>query len=535
MTAPINANKNKFVEFILNPSSDDFSKKKKALAWMTTLITGILTFGAVQAGCAIWRKRNVKNLSTETVNPISFPEQIKNVEMSRISTEGATEPHSESSVYRRIGNTIHVTVQRNSLISNSIFHLKQAAAQIRSVTAEGGIAHFKIQYIDDAQKAVDLLDEGAVAREYFDLIAENCTLALPDNFKTTENVRLKSPQASSMIPEGNLSSLLSEDENTLFQDLGAVMMCCYRDQSHHINLGLHFEAAPFNAILALNNEEIGQPFKELSETTKLKMAKAIMIAWRQELGIKIYEEADAFIENLKNFDELTEEELMGIATYLQKLYLLPESWLNEKDVPLRDPIISNKQELRAILSEYLFTSPFANGQLGRKLPALHALAKGMHEIIADPVHRDSAWNELRASTNYDDFSDRIQGACSREALLNSFEEVPGLPEEAAKKLGWLKEWILDRSEETGSSDEEIRLLIKFITGSTALHIGQKIKIMRQYTNFNPSICVNACSCTIMISPVKAEIDEHLNDHSKEAFIKTLREITLINANTFSAT
>lgn len=369
-------------------------------------------------------------------------------------------------------------------------------------------------------------DAGGLSRDYLDDLFDGLTKKGYLSFKSTADGYLM-PKTKKAYEKGDLPPLEAE-ELAQYQQMGQVMMYCYNSQpiaghwAKTYAIGRHFNNALFTGALSLTAEEIDTPFKELPLQTKLNMITALA---KGDENYGVYKER---IDLLSKGD-LNQEDLKKAAEIAGYLDLLPDYLKNKDDMPDMDKINShadNKKLVFQALAESLFK------YYGEELAPLHAIAQGMKSMCGS----NKTWNESFKTLSIHEVSNKIQGSIDRQEIFDSIEldsDLSGPKKaEVMKKMNWLKDWLKDEA-----SEEELRKTLKFFTASSSLPKGKKISVKAQFPQDDlPIIPVprtHTCSFEVELAPHPSGDLEGYHDHTKEEFIRCIKELALTDPGAYS--
>ena len=421
------------------------------------------------------------------------------------------------------------------------FHLTELSKTLKIFMDNTKIEDPKIKvvFLNDDLSLDQGVDEGGLTRDYFDDLMEGFIQSEPLLFQ-------KVLPSSLVMPRLKSSDFFKEYK---YKQLGRLIMYCYHSQpiaGSHWNkaytLGFHFDYALFKAVLCLTAKEIDTSFEALSDETNLKMGKALLDA-RIDAGDDMQSFVKLFnwISHFRNINcsdgPLQKSELEEPATHLMHGCQLPKEWTvnNEGEEPDMDKIYANRALFLFYLEDLFFNSKGLHGEIGRQIRAIHAIADGMKSFlkIKFTFFADEYWNETLSKTDYLDFSDKVQGCVDRKEIASKIE-LDGSVVLAGngaiaiqEKVDWLKEWIV---EEATSND--LRNLLKFLTGSTSMPKDAKITVISQVGTFYPVPIAHTCGLHMEISPVKSNYGKDYNDHDKANFIKSLKDLALANPSVY---
>jgi len=436
-------------------------------------------------------------------------------------------------------NPIQICVVRRGIKKIAEFHLKQFSDAIETVIRTiNPSPRISVKFLEDDLSFGKAIDLGGPSRDYLNDLFEAIIHSEALSFQSIGSSSLILPRTKENYH--NLQSLpeLDEQEQTLYQQIGQVMMFCYESPSWDgYVIGRHFDNALFKGVLCLTAQEINTPFKDLPLSTQLKMCNMLLGA-HEENGIGM-DYLQKRIRWINNFHLLNDQALLEAARDLIYADCLPtELTLDDKgNEPDMDRIKSNKDSFLISLTDSVLAQQGSHGQLGVQLAPLHAIAKGMKALydLYDNCSSVDVLNLLDLLNSYELVSDKIQGSLDRECIANqikpSFYLRLSEESEIQKKMQWLQEWIKD--EKNGATQEEVKNFLKFFTGSSGLAKDQCIYVQVQSLRpFTPVPIAHTCSPSIELAAEPSSYGSEYNDHTKMGFIKSLKEIALRNLSDY---
>jgi hypothetical protein len=427
----------------------------------------------------------------------------------------------DSSDYCTTFGPINISVVRKGLKNIPEYHLSKLTEKLTESIVGYNNQTMRVYFLDN-ENGVDL---GGLSRDYLDDLAEGIIMSPAQNFKMLSGLAI--PQAKQNVSPEQLA-LLDQDESSIYEDLGILMMYCFHSESEdeHYDttklLGHHFDEAIFKGALSLTAEEIETPFDELAPATLLKLSHAILKE-KQDSGQDV-----AYLQQwfsiLNEFDNLSDAKLVEAAQTLAFASVLPQKFQvpEQEDTPDMVAIKKNLSEFKEFFRCFVFSQETSFGQIGKMLAPIHAIAKGMKSIChrgfgrAENIHH---WDTTTRNIDYQAFSEKVQGSLDPSIIARQIHSFSPL-DEFNKKVRWLKEWIIEEA-----TQDELKAFLKFSTGTSALLKGKTIGISHQARPYLPVPKAHTCSFTLELAPEPSQY-EFYNDHTKEGFIKTLKELAL---------
>ncbi|MCE2983765.1 MAG: HECT domain-containing protein [Parachlamydia sp.] len=435
-----------------------------------------------------------------------------------------------SSHYRLEGNhppIAKITIIRRGLQCLPHYHLTEFCKLLSS--AQHPLV--SVNFLRDDLSVGHGIDRGGLTRDFIDDLA-GALVADKALFQNHYPALLALPKAK--------DDSLSVEEERIFTSFGQLIMYCYYSKSvpgfcdGAYALGKHLDDSLFKVVLSLSHEEIITPYSALKLETKCKMALSLLEA-RRRAGDDNPCDAARF-EWLLRFDVLSSEELKEAAYNVMYSGMLPEEWTvdGEGDHPIMNQVLADLEKFKGFLLQAAFEYGTSIGPLGPIIAPIHAIANGMMHVCQSsmPFDRmDAKWREI-AAVDYQVFNIKVQGSIDRQEFADRFELYAGYDEliqvELQKKINWLKEWLVHEA-----SEEEIRTILKFLCGSSSLIKDKKFSVVRQGGPYLPVPIAHTCSFTIELSPDPSSYGNEYNDYTKENFIKSLKDIALVNPSAYS--
>lgn len=443
--------------------------------------------------------------------------------------------------------SIQVQLVRRGLKDIPEFHLQSISNSLLIGMLQVKDPKIKVSFLNDDMTFAEGTDAGGLSRDYMDDLFDGITKSNQLSFKTLKSSSLALPQTKNPYKEGESLPVLNVEEQEVYTNIGKLVMYCYHSEKvpgHWENtyfLGRHFDDALFKAALSLTAKEIDTPFEKLSLETKLKIGKALLES-QIETGIDL-KFHHQHLSWLSRYDSLNDTELMEASQAVVYAGYAPDE-LTEKGeglVPDIEKIKQDKDSFKKYLIDLVFTPDYNYGQLGSQIAPIHAIAQGMKSFChpdSDVLNDNNHWDVKIKNEKYVDFSTKVQGYIDRKEIASQIvmdrSRIGGFQavSEIRKKVDWLKEWLID--EKKGASDEEVRLLLKFITGCSSFPRGKQITVISQVAKpYIPIPLAHTCSFEIELSPVKSFYGLDFKDDSKENFIKSIKEMALANPSAYS--
>lgn len=368
-------------------------------------------------------------------------------------------PMEQEAFYGHSFDKILICVDKSDLKNNPLPHLQKFVDQIGDKKS----ASISVEFI--GQKGVDA---GGLARDYLDDLA--------GGLAQQQNLFARIDESGLVVPRAG-----EENALVIFENLGRVIgFCC----PPHI-IGYHFDPSIFAVAFSLCAEELDQSFDELTTERKIALYDTLL----KTQGVEMRDYHPLTLYAAKEWSEEQRQQLTKM--------------LNEADLPIENL----RESLLALINEYW----------ENQLRGIHALAKGIkaHCIkwgIANDRSKNWKWNHCFFQSDAQEYSRSIQGSIDREQIIRQIV-LENANQEVEKKADWLIDWISN-----GATDEEIKHLLKYITGSSGLKPDKQVTITG---GGSPSPSPRTCSETLEL-PQYPSGHELYNDNSSENFINWMK-------------
>lgn len=438
-----------------------------------------------------------------------------------------------------------VSVSKRSLLKIPEFHLQKFYEMLRErVKYEMDPGSKKISISMDWLMTLKFHSENfdqengigvGLRRQYIEDIFKNLMHSKTLNF-------FKNPKTGIGLPTSNQQVLLPHERN-LYDTLGYLMGYLYQQNS--MKSGIYFDRSLFSAILAFNPQEIDQPYSELSQDVRVRIATAMIksrVADGYQDALKSCIECAELIKKQIEMNQVGEDADAELRKALDQGNIalfesLPEKFA-DGEVCHFDEIKANKEEfLNALYSTVFCHKDSDYGKIDSQLESIQVLARGMLSAFNE---QGIEWKNLQ-NQGSTELSEKIQGVRDRQKIVDKiiFTNVPNNKEQAdylKTKTQWLKEWILDEN----TTDKQISDFLKFVTGLTSLS-NEDIRIT-SVAGKSPIPYSHTCSLQLDLCPYpntlldsKGEVfrDSEGNtycDDNKEGFIQILTQYALKESN-----
>lgn len=451
------------------------------------------------------------------------------------------------------GLQIEINVIGRAVREDPQYHLNQLSGQLNN---RGAPSLFVNPLGNDLQQKAGI-DAGGLGRNYLDDLFGG----LLDGDSKINNKPLTNGLS---VPVANGNSL-TDQETQSYRDIGKVLMYCRNSsEKQSYCIGRHFDPSIFSAAFALTPEEVATPVGQLTPQTQQKMITAMLehlrdntynlegVPENENLPVTEINTALAFIAiaNWKKGDPIPKlpenwEQLDirddNYPIELRNLIALCSLWVDKvcegidddekytKDggmVPDLKKITDNFEKFIEDIQSVALNYPIASAGLSdlpSSLAPIHQMASGMLSAY-EPRNREREWNQMRLSPgSVQRFDLKVQGSINRQKIIDCIQSE--LPRDISatqaavmrQKISWLKDWILDEN----TTEEEVKGLLKFITGTSSLAAGVNIKIVRKMDdNDDPTPRSHTCFNSMELYPKYCK--GAIRDDSREAFYSLLK-------------
>ena len=445
--------------------------------------------------------------------------------------------------YSRSANVVSIRVIRGGLKKYPEFHLQKFSQAIEEALKDNQrVAGLTVSFLTDDLTQEAGIDQGGISRDFLDDLFGGLVQSSTLSFKPIEGTSLVLPHSKMSVESSKMCPLLDAKEKSLYQDIGKLIIYCYHSRGEYKKymIGRRFDEALFNAALCLTAEEIDTPFEKLTLQTKLKMCQALLTV-RTDTGMNL-DYLKKRLDWLAGFDRLDDHKISEAASDTLLAACLPDDFTMNHlgDEPDLEKIKHNKGEFKQFLIASIFTQIGSHGQFGAQLAPIHAIAQGMKSLCRlesmQKLNDNSHWDKVIRPIGYQTFSNIVQGFLDRKKIADQIKEpiffvYDHAAIEIEKKLKWLKEWIMDGK--NGATEEELKTFLKFLTGSSSLSSNIEISVQKQWSStLYPVPIAHTCSYAMELAPQPCSYGPEYNDHTKDNFIKCLKELALINASSF---
>ena len=329
----------------------------------------------------------------------------------------------------------------------------------------------------------EVSDTGGVSRDYL----HSLTKALVS--------KLSAASTTSYLP---VASLWSTELETIFEDLGTLMMYCHNSREQvKIDGGIlfisrltgqHFDPALFSLALCLTADEIDAP--ELSFEAKIRMCQALV-----QSRIDAGDNLDWLMERLRevneDFPNIDQESTRN--EWLTSLGVESDELSQNGDIDQREIFIEKAMSLVVQKSTRI--------DIEKVYRPIVAIAKGMKKLCLagegiSSEDKNLYWDQGIRTIPYQTFSDKVQGCPitpeSRRSIADRIM-YSGDNAKIQRDVERLQALIVDPE----TSTKIVRLFLRFATGATALLDGQIITVSSQ--DLYPSIVPKASTCTLTLT------------------------------------
>lgn len=403
---------------------------------------------------------------------------------------------------------IMIYLFKRDLQNRPLYHLQELCQAIKANAEKFKDPRTMISYLEGnltSKFNVDLVgeasDTGGVSRDYLHELTEGVMTYISPFLTGTSPFYLPS---TDHLP-------ISFEKH--FENMGILMMYCYHSErqvqtptetlfiSRFIKPS--FDPALFSAILRLTAEEIDG--SELNFNTKIKICHALVqsridagenLSWLSKLLTNIMK-TPLQLDSKKKVDQFVES--FGVDQNRLSCAFIGKS--AEIDVSA----VQNNQEKFVEEVVYLCISQSTQIEVSKIFKPIQAIARGMKEICHPGkqhslTEKNDHWNQFFCNPdnhedfwgpNYQSFSDKVQGSRltpeSRQSIADNIL-YDDSNEKISKDVKRLQGWIVDKE----TTDEEVRIFLKFATGATIPLKDQKITVFANESY--PSVVPKASTC-----------------------------------------
>jgi len=338
----------------------------------------------------------------------------------------------------------------------------------------GDVTSLKVTYAQQAG-----FDAGGLGRQFISDLFAN--LAKKEDFKEIGHSGLYRPKLQCPQATGN----------RLYYNLGKAMMFCL-NASKEYPTGILFDQGFFWALLNMPEPLLNQDFapKLFNELFALfvKMNEHI------ESELQAVKYTKKYLEPLPADPEDKKHFLQGIYSVVED-----DERVKALNIPADADLEPYLEQLQGALRDYIFENV-----LRPNLVPLIEIAKGMRDA---PFRYKLSWHMLRDLLP-SEFSDRLQGVFSTQAIVDKLELDEKIPKEKGE---WLKNWIVN------TNDENRKRFLFALSGSRALgERGIKVKLaVPETAPFSFSTCFNIVSIPFETIDTEAQFCKTLEDSLKD--------------------
>lgn len=364
-------------------------------------------------------------------------------------------------------------------------------------------------------------DVGGISRDYLDILTTSFMEKMSSFFVKTPHLHLPKVEK------------FSKEIETNFKNLGNLFMYCFLSrmevstpedpQKIGRQIGQHFDPSLFSSLLSLKDSEID--LTELYFETKIKICQTLIESRINDAGqthlnwlVKALQNVNQILHNEKDVENLME--IFGVTSDDLPLQFIISEKLNIQK------IIDEQDSFKEAILSYAINQSISLDVQKMFLP-IHAIAKGMKEVN-DLGNNDfnRRWTDIQP-TPYHQFSDKVQGCPLTQKTRNSIADnivwKPGVYRRIDQDVGYLKDWIIDPK----TSQEDIRLFLKFTTGSTSPQKDQILTVKAMKAKGILPIA-NTCELELTFHTQYPEEIEKVQNHRteeerKEYFIKCFKK------------
>ncbi|NGX60850.1 MAG: hypothetical protein K940chlam9_00322 [Chlamydiae bacterium] len=351
------------------------------------------------------------------------------------------------------------------------------------------------------------IDAGGLTRDYLDDLFGGLT---------KEDVHGFEPNSTGLAWVGGQKTENMRYEET-YQRMGKLLMYCYLSNfnddhwSRSAATGLYLDPSVFAAAFALDPDQILEDYGKLSEEIRLAMSLR-------------FAEAE---NNPKS---------------IEAIQLCRKASWDDDDIAIANAYYSagmlmnlTEGEERAELIDYLIGA--LGGAYEARLHFTHTLAKGMlaycdvGNTTSTPEAQETKWFNTFLAMDVAEFSNKAQGSVDKEKIATAIQlhgDVWGSEQTFLnKRIQWLQGWI-----QSEATEQELREMLKYLTGSTGLKQGLKIEV-RVRDEADPSPDAHSCGPFLDLYPKNATNAAGLSNKNKQAFLFAFKLSALGDAAGFS--
>ncbi|MDE3046892.1 MAG: hypothetical protein KGI83_00925 [Verrucomicrobiota bacterium] len=345
---------------------------------------------------------------------------------------------------------IKVAVIQRGLMVHPEYHLAQLGQKLKEFPMRPWVT---VHFLQRDGRPEPARDVGGLLRDYLDhlfraLVLEHLGVL---SFTKREDSDLVMPEAQGDLLANGFTDI-SEDERSLYQQIGTVLLYAYSSAAaqHQLLIGRKFDNALFRAAFSLTPREINTAFRELLPETIDKMIREILLERRETEAA-----ADLYVRILTQNPPCVDPADWNVAFELAERC---RSWDMPPDFAFIWDRPDHQRKVQDCLKEHF--------QL-ESLAPVHAIARGIREVADTWRVPCSSWRN---------FANCIQGSVDRDQIAGriAFSDVP--TPFMREQVRWIQEWI--RNPQTPAS--EIADFVKFVTGSSSLGNDQDLNVRASY-------------------------------------------------------
>lgn len=343
----------------------------------------------------------------------------------------------------------------------AIHHFSKLVEHFQKFVAKTSALRVVFKEINGHQ--MEAVDAGGLTRDFmirlFGGLLKDPTCALKMEYNWKEG-GLPMPKAAEqpitealpVEPDADISKHfpeLNKDERTQYQQVGYMQMYCFRSKEQYACVsGQIFHQDLFSAMQKIPYEQAVQEKPNWSWATCFPLIEQLA---KNQGG-----RSNTWVEYLKNPTDTSKN---MIVQDFRDLSMAPPAWGDEGEV--------SKEKVTEYLRNELIQ------QYSGYISALHAIAHGMMRRIQNTSFDPKAdWIEFATKENVQDI---IQGVLNRKQIADNCTIAPECGEIIRQKVKWFRNWILKED----TSEKDLRLILRFITGASAIPPGTKLAIAKQ--------------------------------------------------------